>query len=382
MLGKLSGKNINFLIGSGASFPMYDTLSLGDDKISFEDLLSSDELDDCVEKVMYYYYYVNWIEKMFEFPNENLIGSDDAKRGVLDNYYKLVKTILAILDTNGNEKPKRANIFTTNYDLLFEYTFEEILKKRQNCYFNDGSRGFKDKILSPYSYSLNVSEMGYYDGYKREVPTINLYKIHGSVSWKNQDSQIYVVYDKSNDEIEAIENFDCEKIKEFLSVFATKDRTTDFDDVINFNDVMGWSSESRPKIDGQLSRFIENYKKLAIINPNKWKFHETVFEQHYYQLIRNFSYELEKPDTVLIVFAFSFADEHIEEIFKRSLGNPSLEVIIICYSENDRKVLEKKFVDFKNISYFPTEFKNKDGSSANGNFTYLNKFLNGGFDDE
>lgn len=372
ILEKLSGKNINFLIGSGASYPIYDTLSLGENMMSFEDLISSEELSEDDKKMMYYYYYVNWIEKMYQIPN---VSNDENNTTVLNNYYKLINIILNILDTNGSEKPKRANIFTTNYDLLFEHTFEEILKERQNCYFNDGSIGFKDKILSPQSYHLSVSEMGYSDGYKREVPTINLLKIHGSVSWKNKDSKIYVSYDDL-DSIKKIKDIDIENINEMIERYAVKDRVKDFDDYM----------ESPYKIESvvseKLNKFYIEYKKLAIINPNKWKFHETVFEQHYYQLIRNFSYELEKKDTVLIVFAFSFADEHIEEIFKRSLGNPCLEVIIICYSENDQNQLKGKFKNFNNISYFPEKFKNKDGSVINGNFTYFNNFLNGGFDDE
>ena len=35
----LSGKNINFLIGSGASMPLYPTLSLGKNLPSFEDFI-------------------------------------------------------------------------------------------------------------------------------------------------------------------------------------------------------------------------------------------------------------------------------------------------------------------------------------------------------
>ncbi|EHZ6230871.1 hypothetical protein K6M20_002804, partial [Listeria monocytogenes] len=36
----ISGKNTNFLIGSGTSFPFIKTLSLGENKPSLEDLLT------------------------------------------------------------------------------------------------------------------------------------------------------------------------------------------------------------------------------------------------------------------------------------------------------------------------------------------------------
>ncbi len=126
---------------------------------------------------------------------------DKADSSVLENYKKFIETILFILETSGNENPKRANIFTTNYDLLIEYTFEKILSERSNCYFNDGSRGFINRILSPQSYNLEVSEMGYYNNFKREVITINLQKMHGSVSWSKKEDKINVSYENKFDNI-------------------------------------------------------------------------------------------------------------------------------------------------------------------------------------
>lgn len=132
---RLSGKNINFLIGSGASVPFYKTLNLGDDKPTLEELLSSSQISEINKKAIYYYYFTDWIKPMKEFIYENV------DKDVRDNYETFINILLFILYTSGNENPKRANIFTTNYDLLFEYTFEKILKKRSNCYFNDRSRG-------------------------------------------------------------------------------------------------------------------------------------------------------------------------------------------------------------------------------------------------
>src|SRR5699024_5056509 len=90
-----------------------------------------------------------------------------------------------------------------------------------------------------------------------------------------------------------------------------------------------------------LNDFYKEYKGLPIINPTKYKFHETVFEQHYYQQLRSFSYELEKRNSVLIIFGFSFADEHILDIFKRSLSNPNLEVYLISYEKNTQDDMKK-----------------------------------------
>ena len=75
-----------------------------------------------------------------------------------------------------------------------------------------------------------------------------------------------------------------------------------------------------------IADFWKAYKELPVVNPTKWKFHETVFEEHYNQALRTLSYELEKPNTVFIIFGFSFADEHILSLVKRSLSNPTLKV--------------------------------------------------------
>ena len=365
---KLSGKNINFLVGSGASFPIFETLSLGKDKPTLEELLSSSHISEINKKAIYYFYFINWIKPMKSFVYET------GDKTALDNYRIFVEKVLDVLDTNGNERPKRANIFTTNYDLLFENTFEKILENRNNCYFNDGSRGFTSRTLSPQSYNWSVSEMGYYDNYKKEVSTINLLKMHGSVSWnKKSNNLIEVCYGKKFENINDIAELESVDFKKSLvSLITNKSDLSVFEQKL--------TSITDP-IKGKIDDFYEKYKALAIINPDKWKFHETVFEQHYYQLIRNFSYELEKPNTILVVFAFSFADEHIEEIFKRSLSNPQLEILIICYSEGTQKELEEKFSNTKNISYYPKDFTNKDGKDINGDFTYFNGLLNGDYDE-
>jgi len=95
--------------------------------------------------------------------------------------------------------------------------------------------------------------------------------------------------------------------------------------------------------------FAKSYKALPIVNPTKWKFHETVFEEHYYQMLRLLSYELEKPDTVFIAFGFSFADEHILNLVKRSLSNPSLHMYVCCFDAAEKDSMEQKFLGFANV---------------------------------
>ena len=111
----------------------------------------------------------------------------------------------------------------------------------------------------------------------------------------------------------------------------------------------------------KLKEFFSLYERIPIINPDKNKFSSTVLEQHYYQMIRSFSYELERKQSGLIVFGFSFADEHITDIFRRSLLNPELLVIIISYSLEEQEKHKNLFKGHENIVYLPKSYENQKG---------------------
>ncbi len=101
--------------------------------------------------------------------------------------------------------------------------------------------------------------------------------------------------------------------------------------------------------DEALNAFWTQYKVMPIVNPTKWKFHETVYEEHYYQMLRLLSYELEKPNAVLITFGFSFADEHILNLVMRSLSNPRLQAFVCCYSAKSHAAMEDAFKGYRNV---------------------------------
>lgn len=379
-LESISGKNVNFLIGSGASFPYFPTLHLGDNMPTFEELVTSNEMYDKNKKIMYAYYFDKWISEMFllNISEEKTTDYED----VIGNYKRLVNNLLIFLQREGNEKPKRVNLFTTNYDLFFERTFDEIDKKGPFCYFNDGSKGFIERAIGISNFHMNVSHSGVNDRYKREVPTINLLKVHGSVSWTQkkegkeeilvsyQDNQISDLKNYLND-IDDYSRTDIENIFEELS-----DEIEGEEIKIEIKNISEKLSDLNINED-RVSNFYDLYKAIPIINPNKWKFNETVFEQHYYQLLRLLSYELEKKGAVLIVFGFSFADEHITEIIKRSMSNPTLKVYIVSYSKSSKENIKQKIGLYPNITYLPQKFGKNDGTCLNGNFDFLNNLFEG-----
>jgi len=377
----ISGKNINFLIGAGASMPLFPTLNIGENIPTFEQLISSKEISDINRKKLYLYYFLNCISKM-----DDTCESERDYKDVFDSYYKFVNILIEILCREPLNKPRRVNIFTTNYDMMFEKTFDKVKCNRKLSYFNDGSSGFINKVISIDNFNLNVSHSGAYDKRRVELPTINLFKMHGSISWNkgaiSGEEKIIVDYKaknlvdmnniiRQNEDLQIKEQV--EKVFEEISQMEIsigdkcKLINKELDCIIN---------ENCEKLD----EFYELYKELLIINPNKSKFYHTVYEQHYYQMLRNFSYELEKENTILFAFGFSFRDEHILDIFKRAIINPSIKIYIICYDEKEFNSISNKLKEYKNIEYLPLIEEFRGGIV--GNYNYLNDFLGDNNDGE
>lgn len=357
----MRGKSINFLVGSGASVPLYPSLSFGKDYPTFEEVVSDKKVTEQAKGFMYIFYFINWIKPMSEMLNS--CKRDGAYSEVFNNYKKLIGAFYNYLRSESNESPKRINIFTTNYDLLFEKAFDEYIYENPLIYFNDGSRGVFKRYISNKNFYLNITHSGYNDNYKREVPTVNLFKLHGSLSWELDNDRIFVIEHNLNvTEVSSIiseMNIDFGTIENIINKSKSKDLT-------KFVDKLNELVAELNLDESLINRFFSCYSKIPIINPNKFKFFETVSEQHYYQLIRSFSYELEKKQSILIVFGFSFADEHLRDIFERSLLNPELQVFLISYFKEEQDKLKNIFGGYKNIKFLPEDFQKEQGD-----FRYL-----------
>lgn len=362
----IRGKSINFLIGSGASAGIYPTLSLGEDCPSFEEVVSSPTLSTEGKSLMYIFYFVNWLKPMAL----NGEGHSYKYKNTPNycHYCEFIEALYSFLQNESNELPKRINIFTTNYDLLFERAIDDFLPNNPLIYFNDGSRGVFRKIVNNANFYLNVSHSGYNDNYRREVPTINLFKMHGSLSWMVEDGVILV--NEINPIIKSllalVNQIFPDELKFINSIKQIQSKAAS-----EFAQALNDSVEALGVNEELLSQFMKLYADLPIINPDKYKFNKTVSEQSYYQMIRSFSYELEKKQAVLIVFGFSFADEHIKDIFERSLLNPELHVFILCYSQKEKMRIQNLFLGYRNITFLPSSYQNENNKVVKGDFSYL-----------
>lgn len=334
----LVDKNINFLIGSGASAGYIPTLWVKDD-ITYEDILTNKKYQE-IENVIYHSYYDDILSKSFCIIPSDLKEKLKFKKTFV-NYLRFIKNLSSLIDKKSANQIRRANIFTTNYDLFLEKSSDLLLKTNTGFIFNDGGRGLHTRHLNISNFHTSTWHQGTNDLYKFEIPTINLIKMHGSISWNkvNEDTISIRYLDNLPDEL-SIET------DHYLDIKETIEKV---DELIYFDGAKNAIELSRDD-EEKLQRFRNEYDKLAIVNPTKAKFEETVFQQHYYQSLRLLSYELEKPQTILICFGFSFKDEHIREIIQRSLSNPSLIIYVFCYRLKDKESI-KKIISSKKIIF-------------------------------
>lgn len=380
-LKDIQGKNVNFLIGSGASAGVVPTLWVGSINKSFEDLLTSDSYSEDQKKVLYYIWFELWIRK-------TKVTNYDSENTTHIQYNHFIKNLINFLNNEGFDKPKRLNIFTSNYDTLFEMTFDKLSKDNRLTYFNDGSRGFFNKYISTENYHLKISHSGMSDSFQREIPTINLLKIHGSVTWSNVDNIIKVNLENQSYQ-ELCELSD--KIINLINIFNNNSYLENdqlFDPRTYEQSILRTLPDEqrlRDELDtilrvcpNEINDFYDSYKKFPVVNPTKEKFSDTVFQQHYYQLLRMLSFELEKKDSVLIVFGFSFADEHILEIVRRSIVNPKLKIYVIAYNTAAKDQIKDKLGSLGGniIEYLPSTSA-IDGPEISGDFSYLNSLFDG-----
>jgi hypothetical protein len=306
-------ENLNFLCGSGTS------VSIGGKAINKADnpfasiitelkaiitpkeyitqlikfFESSDLLEKKFDKInQEYLYYLNNKEDSVS-ANEIKTYLDKALKVFVENYvpfpidYVADKLNAHELFINKiisrKETLSRPKIFTPNYDLAFENACEKI-----GVSYNNGFRGVHMRKFDPDTFSNETyikqdsTEKG-----KRIATYLNIYKLHGSISWQYAES---------------------------------------INDLYNLKEIQ--ISDSNKKDDFSFDRLmifpIQTKKSYSLDLP-------------YSELFRNFSKCLTESQNTLIVIGYSFLDEHINDIIRTGLYNPNLTLIIHSYNLIDDK---------------------------------------------
>lgn len=336
-------KNVNFLFGSGTSSGAIPTMEGLFKKMEFtDDEKNLKEEFDCITQkvgedlekclsVMYaartyhegieykdknekrdietyqelYNKLIKKVEKfIFTEINVNLDGDKEQK--VL-SYYKTFYQKLALRSKDNS----RIRVFTTNND-LFNETALDALNIHYINGFGGGLRKFFNPALFNYTWSKRMDTS--IDKYEPAEDMVYLYKIHGSVNWRETEK-----LENNYFEIEEVHP-DCSEGKDVVLIYPTPTKQD--------------KSLGSPYVD----------------------------------LFREFQHKLLEPHSVLFVIGYSFSDRHVNEIIYRALStNSTLNVVVFGRKPKDEEHKEKPifFIDDNRIFIVTGKVNEKDEDGKN-----------------
>lgn len=313
--------NINFLFGSGMSAPYLSTL--WNIEMLLTEIAKNDTLEDDKRILIQTSLYKKFFDDVMKKNIEILKGSPSTKNVIksYEEFYSLINRLMLL--RRNKLLTKQVNIFTTNIDICLEKAIEN-----KQFEFNDGFNGrFSPKYdLSNFKKSIYKSSLHY--GINSEIPIFNILKLHGSLTWSLDGKTIKC--DSTLAQVSKVIDSIPDEDEKFIEI-TKDDKYSSVIDKLPIDNIDNSTTSS----------FRLEYEKLPIVNPTKDKFRDTLLNQTYYELLRMYSNELEKENSLLFVMGFSFADEHIKELTLRvANSNPTLIIIIFCHSNKAKKEIE------------------------------------------
>lgn len=257
----------------------------------------------------------NWIDDfIIQYKNsfiEEFVNTIDYRKNYLHKLF--LKRILA-----RSIKLKRVNLFTLNYDLLIEKSAEEM-----GISLNNGFSGFHYRVFMPSIFHQDF-HINSPDGIKAQTKSMNLFKLHGSLSWRFDDSK--PPYGITEQQYDFAENGEMKTILPECIIYP-----------------------------------VQSKKKHSLDLP-------------YSEMFRQFIEFVNKPSSTLLIMGYSFLDEHVNDIITNALTNPSFNMIVFSYldensphiSEYQKRLFERSREDSRIIIF---------SGNILGNFEYIVKFL-------
>jgi len=208
---------------------------------------------------------------------KTVLNVKDDKRLNKNRYHYHEAFVKKLLQRPNNLK--RVNLFTTNYDMAFDYALDNLGVHYINGFMGVHNRCFRPEV---YDYDLYYPGQSVTGKVHRAEKVLKYYKIHGSLSW--------------------------------LATKPTVSNTYGIKEIPLNNDF---------KVDED---------KELMIYPCVSKKSFTL-DLPYSELFRQFSQAINQPQSVLFCVGYSFYDEHINDIIKQALTIPSFTLIIANYSQ-------------------------------------------------
>lgn len=265
-------KDIETYFGKGQNPSFEDLLNClqADRYIKTKRKESTTEIDNSIKEMQ------KWL-----FDNCNtqktVLNVTDDKRLNKNRYHYHEAFVKKLLQRPNNLK--RVNLFTTNYDMAFDYALDNLGVHYINGFMGVHNRCFRPEV---YDYDLYYPGQSITGKVHRAEKVLKYYKIHGSLSW--------------------------------LATKPTVSNTYGIKEIPLNNDF---------KVDED---------KELMIYPCVSKKSFTL-DLPYSELFRQFSQAINQPQSVLFCVGYSFYDEHINDIIKQALTIPSFTLIIANYSQ-------------------------------------------------
>lgn len=349
----IESSHFNFLVGSGASRNYLETLKNIEELLT---LLDNERIENSskdwfkiLDVSIKSWYFQKCIRGNIRLVDETF-SLDEAKAMEFtytnDNYCRFLQSLNILLLKRRNKLlPKEINLFTTNMDLFIDINLDNL-----GLEFNDGFSGKFVPTFNTSNFQKSFYKSSSQYNISSELPLFNLFKLHGSLTWdKSVDGEI-----RYNSTLSAMKALDKLTFPTTSLVPLVKDNGAGELISISYNELKSGAQavEWNDALKTIIEEFQVGYDKLVMINPTKEKFENTTLRLEYYEQIRMYSNILERENSVLFVTGFSFVDEHIRQITYRALNsNPTLLVVVFCFSFDDKAALEKLFpkLKYKNL---------------------------------
>lgn len=220
-----------------------------------------------------------WLFENCDTQKTNINESYKSDEKLNENrYYYHERFIKKLLQRPNNLR--RINLFTTNYDMAFDYALDNLGVQYINGFMGIHNRCFRPEV---YDYDIYYPGQSVSGKVHRAEKVLKYYKMHGSLSWVSTKPT------PSN-------------------VYGISEITLNGDFV--------------PSIDNQIIIYPCVSKKTFTL------------DLPYSELFRQFSQAIIQQQSVLFCIGYSFYDEHINDIIYQALSIPSFTLIIVNYITN------------------------------------------------